>query len=219
MRIAALASRHRGPMSFWALAGAALLVSHDAVYLVQTGPGEPLAAALRTASHDYWGAASLGLIAVTLLAGAASLVRLALLRHEAAALGATRRPQRGRLGHLLAIWVRLAALVVVGFAIQENVEHFITHGHLIGSAALVGPEYPLALPALGIVSLVAALAAALIVTSERALVAAIRVAMAAAHRPERRVSRPPQRLPGLSGSVLARYRAGRAPPSVLPVSS
>jgi hypothetical protein len=218
MRIAALASRHRGPISFWALAGAALLVSHDAVYLVQVGPGERLAATLRTASHDYWGAASLGLIAGALLAGAAALVRLALLRREAAALGATRRPHPGRRGRLLAIWVRLAAIVVVGFAIQENVEHYIAHGHLIGPGALVGPEYPLAIPVLGIVSLLAALGAALLVTSERALVAAIRVAMAAARRPERRMSRPPQRLPGLSGSVLARYRAGRAPPSVLPVS-
>src|SRR5688572_2196388 len=212
MRIAALPSRLRGPLSFWALAGVALLVSHDAVYLVQVGPGEPLAAALRTASHDYWRAASLGLVAVGLVAGAASLVRLVLLRREAAAVGATRRPISSRLGRLLAIWVRLAAIVVVGFAIQENVEHFIAHGHLIGAGALVGPEYPLAVPVLGIVSLVAALGASLLVTTELSLVAAIVSARAGVRRAQRAMTRPPQRLAAPLGSVLARFVAGRAPP-------
>ena len=218
MRIAALPARFRGPISFWALAGIALLVSHDAVYLVQVGPGERLAAALRTASHDYWWAASLGLIALGTVAGAASLVRLALLRRDAAALGAGRVPHSGRIGRLLATWVRLAAIVVTGFALQENVEHFIAHGHLIGSGALIGPEYPLALPVLGIVSLVAALVATLVVASELALIAAIRSATTVAHRPVRALGRPPQRLPAPSGSVLARFLAGRAPPPVLRVS-
>jgi len=218
MRIAALPARFRGPISFWALAGMALLLSHDAVYLVQVGPGERLAAALRTASHDYWWAASLGLIGIAILAGVASLVRLALLRRRAAALGARRLPHSGRLGRLSATWLRVAAIVVIGFALQENVEHYIAHGHVIGSGALIGPDYPLALPVLGIVSLVAALVATLVVTSELALIAAIRSATAAAHRPVRTLGRPPQRLPAPSGSVLARFLAGRAPPSVHRVS-
>jgi hypothetical protein len=32
----------RGPVAFWALAGIALLVSHDAIFFVQYGPGEAL---------------------------------------------------------------------------------------------------------------------------------------------------------------------------------
>lgn len=219
MRIDAFPARFRGPISFWALAGLALLVSHDAVYLVQVGPGERLAAALRTASHDYWGAASVGLIAIAIVAGAAWLVRLALLQRRAAELGARSVPQSGRRWRLLATWLRLAAIVVIGFALQENGEHYVAHGHLIGFDALVGAEYPLALPVLGIVSLVAALGAALLVARERALTAAIHSATATTHRPERTLARAPQRLPAPSGSVLSRFLAGRAPPPLLRVSS
>jgi hypothetical protein len=105
-------------------------------------------------------------------------------------------------------------VVVIGFAIQENVEHFIAHGHLIGAGSLVGPEYPLALPVLGLVSFVAALGAALLVGSERGLMAAIEAALRRV-RPVRVAVRPPQRIPAPSGSILARFAAGRAPPWVL----
>ena len=40
MRIGAALARIPRAIAFWALAGLALLVSHDAVFLVQLGPGE-----------------------------------------------------------------------------------------------------------------------------------------------------------------------------------
>jgi hypothetical protein len=215
MRIAPLPARLRGPIAFWALAGMALLVSHDAVFLVQMGPGERLTAALRTVGHDYWGAASIVLVGVATLAGAITLARLAMLRRRAAELSAIPQARPARLARLLPVWGHLAAVVVIGFAIQENVEHFVAHGHLIGPGALVGPEYPLALPVLAIVSFVAALGAALFVATEQALVAAIGDALAAHRRPERATVRAPQRVAPPVGSVLARFLAGRAPPPML----
>ena len=208
-------NRLRGPIAFWALAGMALLVSHDAVFLAQIGPGEALTAALRGAGHDYWGAASLLLIVVAGLVSAVTLVRVGRLRRRAAALDAIGRARPTRLARLLPIWGRLAAVVVIGFAVQENIEHFVAHGHAIGMGALLGPEYPLALPVLGIVTFVAALGAALLVASELALVAAILAALARRPRPARMARRSPQRLATLIGSVIARFLAGRAPPSML----
>lgn len=208
-------SRARGPIAFWALAGVALLVSHDAVFLAQVGPGERLTAALRGAGHDYWGAASLVLVAIAALAALAVLTRLARLRRDAATLGVSGPAHRTRLARLLPIWGRLAAIVIIGFAIQENAEHFVAHGHTIGVEALIGPEYPLALPVLGMVSFVAALGAALFIAAERAMVAAIVAALAARPRPGRVATRSPQRIATPIESVLARFLAGRAPPSML----
>ena len=56
----------------------------------------------------------------------------------------------------MGLWAPLFGLVAVAFAIQENVEHLAGHGHLIGLGALGGPEYPLALPVIALVTLVAA---------------------------------------------------------------
>jgi len=219
MRRAVISERLRRPIAFWALAGLALLVSHDAVFLVQIGPGERLTTALRTVGHGYWGAASIVLVAGATLAAALAVVRLARLRHRAALLGAKRRAPATRLAGLVAIWGRLAAVVVIGFAIQENVEHFIAHGHAIGIGALIGPEYPLAMPVLAVVSFLAALAAALLVASERALVTAIAATLAHCPRPERVAMRPAGRVARAIDSVLARFLAGRAPPSMLHIPS
>ncbi len=51
-----------------------------------------------------------------------------------------------RAGPAVAPPVRL--VVTTAFAVQENLEHLAGHGHLIGLGALIGPEYPLALPVL-----------------------------------------------------------------------
>jgi len=53
MSMTAAPSRVREPIAFWALAGIALLVSHDAIFLAQIGPGEALAQVRRTAGHEY----------------------------------------------------------------------------------------------------------------------------------------------------------------------
>ena len=201
----------RGSVAFWALAGLALLFSHDAVFVVQLGPGERLTATLRTVGHEYWGGASLLLSGAGILAAAAAAARLAALRRRAANLGVSVQRGRSRAPGLLSIWARLAGVVVVGFAIQENVEHYVAHGHLLGPGALIGPEHPLALPVLAIVSFVAAIGAALFTATELALVAGIRAA-SARRRPEDATLRAPQRVPVPAGSILARFLAGRAPP-------
>ena len=208
-------NRARGRIAFWALAGLALLVSHDAVFLAQIGPGERLTAVLRSAGHDYWGLASVLLVGIAGLVGVITLVRMARLRRAAAALDARGNARTTRLARLLPTWGRLVAVVVIGFAIQENLEHFIAHGHTIGAGALIGPEYPLALPVLGIVTFVAALGATILMASELALVSAIVAALARRPRPARIAARSPQRIAPPIGSVLARFLAGRAPPSTL----
>ncbi len=212
MRIGALIARIPPRLAFWALAGVALLVSHDAVFLVQVGPGESLVRTLRQAGHDYWGTASLALAVIGLLAAAAASLRLRALRRRAATLGATPHG-RGLHGFGVA-WLRLFGVVVIGFMIQENVEHYLGHLHAPGVAVLLGPEYPLALPVIGLITGMAAMAAAAFRGAEAELQAAIASALRRAfgHAP-RSLPRPPARLWAARISPLARSIAGRAPPS------
>ena len=100
------------------------------------------------------------------------------------------------------------------FAVQENVEHLIAHGHAPIAGVLVGPEYPLALPVIGLVTAIAAALVALVARTQEELVAAIEAAL---RRPNSRAtpSRSPSATPALPvGSVLARRGAGRAPPAL-----
>jgi hypothetical protein len=217
MRLASFSHRLRGPVAFWALAGITLLASHDAVFLVQLGPGEGLARVLRTAGHDYWGAASALLVGLALLAAAATAVRLARLHREARSLGAVSR-MRAPLSsarRTLAIWLRLLAVVAIGFAIQENLEHLGMHGHPIGVGALVGPEYPLAMPVIGLLTLVGAALAALIVGAELELVDAIAALRRPMARAPRSIAQPPLILGPRRGVRLTPASAGRAPPPML----
>ena len=88
MRIGRPLARIRGPFASWAAAGIALLVSHDAIFLVQIGPGQALVRSLREAGHEYWGLGSLLLGLVGLAFLAAVLLRLRGLRRQAHSLGA-----------------------------------------------------------------------------------------------------------------------------------
>jgi hypothetical protein len=205
------------PFLFWALAGLALLGSHDLVYLVQVGPGEDVARLLRQAGHGYWGSASLVVAAISAVSAGAMALRLVSLRRTARSLGAPAlpgtQPFRSR---WTGAWVRLSAVVLLAFVLQENVEHWLTHGHLLGLGAVVGPEYPLAIPLIGAMGALAAAAIALIGRVEGELLVRIASALARAlqrrplrhHRPDLGLARP-----GLS--PLAGAAAGRAPPSVL----
>ena len=67
--------------SFWLAAGVTLLVSHDAVFLVQVGPGKALADALTDAGHGhaYWANASVLLLAGGTVVAALWFVRMAIL--------------------------------------------------------------------------------------------------------------------------------------------
>ena len=200
-------------LAFWALAGVALFLSHDAVFAVQIGPGEALTRALRQAGHDYWGLASLvlGFIGLALAIGA--LARLHRLRHKAAEVGAA--PRRARWSRLPAVWLRLFAVVCIGFLVQENVEHALTHMHAPGLGALLGPEYPLAVPVIAVITGLGAVLATVVGGLERELLAAIADALRRAfgHAP-RTHSRPPTRFSITRISPLAFAIAGRAPPRV-----
>ncbi len=212
--MARLIARVRGPVAFWALAGIALLVSHDAVFLTQVGPGHELARVLREAGHEYWGIASLVLAAIGIAALTANLVRLRSLHRSIATLGADpgARP-RPYAARWLATWVRLLATVAIGFAVQENIEHLIGHSHAPGLGALIGPEYPLALPVIALITGLAAFAAAVLGQTEQALLAVIADALRRIlARAPRRTSRPPVRVLAAPIAPLAGAWAGRAPP-------
>lgn len=215
MTLEALLTRVPRKLAFWALAAVGLLVSHDLVYLVQTGPGESLARALRHAGHEYWGVASLALVLVGLAVAAGAWIRLRGLRRRAAALGA-RAHVAGRTG-FLGTWLRLFLLIAAGFLVQENLEHAMSHGHVPGIGALVGTEYPLALPLIVLISGLSAFVAASVGGIERELVAVIAAALRLAlrHRPLS-MPRPPLRLAVARISPLARSGADRAPPRSLP---
>jgi hypothetical protein len=212
MRIGAALERIPPRLAFWAMAGVALFVSHDAIFLVQLGPGESLTRALREAGHDYWAPASLALAIIGLAAAAGVWVRLLALRRRAAALGAA--PGTATRAGLPATWLRLFAVVATGFVIQENVEHYISHMHATGLGALLGPEYPLALPVIALVTGIAALVAATVGGVERELLAVIAAVLrrGAFGRAPRSLPRPTPRQAIARISPLAIAIAGRAPP-------
>jgi hypothetical protein len=203
----------RDRLAFWALAGLSLVLAHDAIFLVQVGPGETLVATLRTAGHAYWEVASLALAAAAIVAGACTWLRMRRLRDRAGSLGAA-APNPLLAPRVLGAWVRLAGVVAIGFLVQENVEHVIAHGHAPGFGALVGPEYPLAIPVIGLISGFAAIVAALVSTRREALVVAIEAALRRMLRAPRFIARPPARLLAGIGSILAAEGAGRAPPAL-----
>jgi hypothetical protein len=215
VKIPTISPAVRNRLAFWALAGLALFVSHDATFLAQIGPGQALVAELRTAGHGYWTSASLLLIAVSVVAGASTWRRLRHLRRRASSLGAGPARNRSFGRRFTSAWGRLAALVAVAFAVQENVEHLIAHGHAPIAGVLVGPEYPLALPVIGLVTAIAAVLVALVTRRQEELVTAIGAALRWRARAPRLRARPPQRLPSPARSVLARRGAGRAPPALV----
>lgn len=215
VRFPANSTVHRNRLAFWALAGLALFVAHDAIYLIQIGPGEALAATLRTAGHGYWGLASLVLTAVALVVGVSIWLRMRRLRRRAAGLGAARHSSGPFARRFVVAWLRLTAVVAIGFVIQENVEHSIIHGHAPGVGALVGPEYPLALPVIGLIGAVAAAVAAIVTRTQEALVLAIEAALRRLVRPLLAGPRPAAVPAAAIGSVLAHPGAGRAPPTLV----
>lgn len=210
------AARHH--WRFALLAAACLLVGHNAVYMVELGPGERLAQELRHAGHAYWPAASL-LLGV----GAALLALLALrrlLHLSDAARGLPRVPITGSayLARFAGLWLRLLAVVAAGFVLQENVEHLVGHHHLPGIGALIGPEHPLALAILAGISGVAAAIGELVTGHEAELLARIAHARRhTVHAPRRLILHPSDVRPRLRRNPLATALAGRAPPRARPI--
>ena len=213
MRLVRHSARRR--IAFWALAAVGLLISHDAVWLIQLGPGEPLAAALRGGAHGYWAAVSGGLAVVGLVTAAVVASRIWTLRRRAMTVGMGGRPIRSTpyAARAASAWVRLLPVVAIGFVLQENVEHAFGHGHLPGLAALVGPEYPLALPVIAAITLLGALVAGAVLTVEDELLATIRAGQRRLRAPRRLVR--PMRSAVVRSAATPRAHAGRAPPPLL----
>ena len=141
------------------LVAAALLVSHTAIYAIQDGLGAAFGAAMTLGGHDgWWLPAALAILGGgVLVAGStiARLLRLEVRARRATAVHGLRRHQERDPGlgpEALTIGRRLIPLVLAAFTIQENVEQLIAHGRLLGIDALVGPDHPLALPVLVVVS-------------------------------------------------------------------
>lgn len=204
-----------------------LLVAHEAVFVAQFGPGASFAVAMSERGHDgYWAEFTLfaGLAGALLACLAAA--RLAALSWRRHALGARELPDEPGIGSYLhelgGLWPRLVVALVLAFTVQENVEHLATHDHLIGVAALTGPEYPLALPVLTLVALGAAALGALV--RWRVAVLEARIAAAARSRLPRPLSGDPRPAGWWVAAavcahrwILARRDAGRAPPLLLRV--
>ena len=212
MRSVAPRGRLRAAISFWVLAGVSLLLGHDAVFAIQAGPGQSLTDALRAAGHDYWGVASAIVAGIGLLAGLLATARVSSLRRRARDLGAAPVAVR-RARRILRTWGWLFVVVAAGFFVQENLEHLAMHGHLIGAGALAGPEYPLALPVIAAITLVAGIVGGLIGGAESALLDAIATALASLRRALCSVRRAAE-VTVPRASVLARRGAGRAPPEM-----
>ena len=210
MKIEAALTRIPTRLAFWALVAVALFVSHDTIFFVQIGPGESLTRALREAGHDYWVFASLVLALVGIASAVGALLRLRGLRRRAASLRAAASGERIR---LLPTWLRLFTLIAIGFMVQENLEHYFGHQHASGLGVLLGPEYPLALPVIALISGMAALLATATGAVERQLLAGIAAALCRSFgRAPRSLPRPPRQSSVPRMTPLARSAAGRAPP-------
>ncbi len=195
------------------LAAATLVVSHDAVFLLQLGPGAEVARVLRRAGHDYWGLASAAIALLALFAAIGVAVHLRRLTSRARGTG--RRPRAsGLLRRSARTWMALFGIVAIAFVLQENAEHVVSHAHPIGFGALLGPEYPLAMPVIAFFTALAAIVVELIAGVERSLLERIAAALAAPNRPSRRLRRP-SRIAAHRSSVLSWKGASRAPPAVV----
>ena len=211
-----------------ALLPISLLVAHEAVFGVQYGLGEAFARAMSAGGHDgYWTAFSLVIAALTVAFLAREGLRATRLQLRVrSAGGAGRRAsvhrQRGEGGswrrEFRSIWPLLFAGTVAAFAVQENLEHIASGEAPHGLGSLIGPEHPLAIPILALVTAIVAAAGALI--RWRVHILELRVARAARASDRRRHPRSiaPAREWPVTGSLrahawfLVRLLAGRAPP-------
>lgn len=224
-------ARVLGAIRFLLLAVGCLAVAHDAVFAAEYGLGGGFVRAMSEGGHDgYWPVFTVVATSALTLLGLWSAVRIGRLvvssgpsRPSVGSAEAVRshahRSAPAYRTELRRLWLALFALTTTAFAVQENVEHLAGHHHLIGLGALVGPEYPLALPVIGLVTFAAA-----------AIGAAVRWRIAVLeHRLAGRLHRPLQRglaarhpAPGwldvaaavAHGRILVRLDAGRAPPDL-----
>jgi H+/Cl- antiporter ClcA len=213
-------ARALGAARFSILVLTCLLVAHTTIFIARYGIGDGFARAMAAEGHDaYWPA-----FVAVVGGGFAVLVGWAIARllHLS---GRARRRRRSADGlplpafgdELRSLWPNLFGATVLGYALQENLEHWLSHGHVPGGGVLWGPEGSFAIPGLLAVSLFGAALGALVRWRVRVYVARIgrgaeraKVRRASANRPARRWA-----LVGATcalARIAARLDAGRAPP-------
>ena len=202
------------------LALASLAAGHELIYLLSHGPGEGYAVAMREGGHDrYWTSFVLIVLAVVACLVAITAAQLLRLRRLAArtAIGglSVRDAATTRYLRLLgALWLKVAAVAVVGYLLQENVETVSAGGPLPGFGVISG-EHALAMPILTAVGLVVAAVGALVGWRREILLARLR----SGFRPRRQDARAIRRPTAVNRPRLGREgrRNGvRAPPGIVP---
>jgi hypothetical protein len=144
---------------FAILAGAVLVIGHELVLRIGYGPAADASIALRATSHGLaWILqASAALLATAGLAFVV-LARIRRLRqrllHRVVAMPALARPSRRA---LLGLWERLFTVALIGFILQENIEHGLLHAHLPGLSMLYGGQYVFTIPVFVVLSFAGAL--------------------------------------------------------------
>lgn len=219
-RAATLTHAHLGSLRFLTLAAAGILVAHDTVFIAQYGLGAGYEAAMAQTAHGYWPA----FVLFSLLAGGAGAVTAtrALARLGRVARGLPPAPPSPRRpafwAEIRSLWPRLFAVMVVGFALQENVEHALAGGDWPGLWVLSAPDYPLSIPSILVVSGMLAAAGAWLRWRRDVLIERIRAARTTVVGPRRNADRAPHGRWALLAAILAnrwallRRDAERAPP-------
>ena len=219
-RAAALTRPHLGSLRFLALATLGILVAHDAVFVAQFGLGAGYEAAMARTAHGYWPAF---VLLSVLIAGVGAITAARAL----ARLGRTARglpvapPAPGTPAYwpeVRRLWPRLFAVVLVGFAVQENIEHHLAGGGWPGLWVLSAPDYPLSIPSILAVSGLLAAIGGWVRWRRDVLIGRLRAAHAAGLRHHRLAGRVPHGRWALLAALLAnrwallRRDAERAPP-------
>jgi len=207
------------------LAAFALVLAHQAVYLVRYGSiyGEALA-------HAGHGQAWSDAVTVVVLGSGfllvASLVGLRRLARRVQVTSGPRRSDRIEFvefterpdaraiaGRWLRTWIWLAAAVLVLLTVQENLEHAATGFGLPGAGILLGADYPFAVAIVAAVVAAVSLVATLLAWRRDVLIGRLRT-RSATHARSIAPSRPVTRQPALARtSTLGRRLGRRAPPS------
>ena len=196
---------------------ASLVLAHSLIFIA--GYGSRFGAAMQQSGHDHgWAlaaATSIGLAGSTL---GIALGRLIHLRRTARRARAVTLPTEPGLGAFatrwLAWWIALAAITVVLFVLQENLELAGVGTRSPGFGVLTSAAYPNAIAIIVAVALGISLVAALLgwrasVLTARIEAARLRTGTSAA--PAVRLHEPIDRR---QASLLGRRLAGRAPPLV-----
>jgi hypothetical protein len=195
---------------------ACVAIVHEVSFRAQFGVGTAFDTAMANSGHGQWWSIFLG-ASLIVVAGLAltAVARHRSLSSELQRTGASQidiAPARSRRREWLSLWVQLGAWVVALFLAQENIEHLITDGHLVGLEPLGGP---LVWAVLTVATLLAAAGGAIVLWTEARLWAGICRARARHHR--RIAIRPHPRWSatvalGLRSELLSRHLVGRAPP-------